>query len=313
MSDHDKRNAVSAKSLHINRSPWYANLAIHIVFILFSLACLAPLALLVIISLTPENLILQNGYTFFTRELTLNAYEFLFSKPDLVINAYSVTFFIVIVGTFISLFITILYAYPISRMDFPFRNFFSMFIVLTMLFNGGLTATYLVNVRLLHLRNTVWALVLPLIGSAFYILIARTFFRNTIPGELLESARIDGASEGRILFQIVLPLSLPMLATIGLFIVFRYWNDWFQALLYLTDKKLYPLQFVMNRALMNVQYLQQNISTLSSEEAMIELAKMPSESLRMAMAVTSIGPIVIAYPFFQKYFISGLTVGAVKG
>ena len=144
-------------------------------------------------------------------------------------------------------------------------------------------------------------------------MIARTYFRNSIPLSVLESARIDGAGEFRILFKIVLPLSLPMLATIGLFATFGFWNDWFRSLLYVDKKELYALQYVMMRALLNLQYLQQNLSNMTSEEAMLMLSKMPTETLRMAMAVVSIGPIVLAYPFFQRYFISGLTVGAVKG
>ncbi len=298
-----------------NRVSWPVNLLLHLLFAAFAVACLAPLVLLVAISFTPETVLLQDGYQFFPREFTLDAYTFLFEKPEVILNAYAITFIVVILGTFSCLFITVTYAYPISRMDFPFRNFFSMFIVVTMLFSGGLTASYLINIRVLHLRDTIWALILPGVGSAFYIMIARTFFRLSIPASVLESARIDGAGEGRILLRIVLPLSLPMLATIGLFATFGFWNDWFRALLYINDKSLYPLQFVMSQALRNLQDLQQRMTqgTMTSEEAMEMLARMPSETLRMAMAVVSIGPIVLAYPFFQRYFISGLTVGAVKG
>ena len=289
------------------------NILLHFIFGLFAFCCLAPLFLLIAVSLTPETVLLQDGYQFIPRELTLEAYKFLFETPELVINAYAVTLFVVVVGTVSCLLITTLYAYPLSRMDFPFHNFFAMFIVIPMLFNGGLTATYIVNVRFLHLRNTIWALILPGLSSAFYIMIARTYFRNSIPLSVLESARIDGAGEFRILFKIVLPLSLPMLATIGLFATFGFWNDWFRSLLYVDKKELYALQYVMMRALLNLQYLQQNLSNMTSEEAMLMLSKMPTETLRMAMAVVSIGPIVLAYPFFQRYFISGLTVGAVKG
>lgn len=291
----------------------FTQVLLHILFASFAIACLAPLVLLIAVSFTPETTLLQNGYQFFPKELTLEAYEFLFEKPDMVFNAYGVTLFVVFVGTVMCLMVTVLYAYPLSRADFPYKGFFATFIVITMLFSGGLTATYIVNVRLLHLRNTIWALILPGVSSAFYIMIARTYFRLSIPSSVLESARIDGAGEWRILFTIVLPLSLPMLATIGLFATFSFWNDWFRSMLYVDQKELYALQYVMMRALLNVQYLQQNLSNMSAEEAMMELAKLPSETLRMAMAVVSIGPIVLAYPFFQRYFISGLTVGAVKG
>ena len=296
-----------------NRVSWPVEVVLHLIFLAFSIACLAPLLLLIAVSLTPETVLLQDGYQFFPRELTLEAYEYLLKDPQLVFNAYGVTFFVVIVGTVACLLVTVLYAYPLSRADFPFKGFFATFIVITMLFNGGLTATYIVNVRYLHLRNTIWALILPGVSSAFYIMIARTFFKLSIPASVLESARIDGAGEWRILFKIVLPLSLPLLATVGLFATFSFWNDWFRSLLYVDKKELYALQYVMMRALLNLQYLQQNMSNMTSEEAMLELAKLPSETLRMAMAVVSIGPIVLAYPFFQRYFISGLTVGAVKG
>ena len=297
-----------------NRVPWYVNIVLHVIFSLFALVCVAPLILLIMVSVTPEQVLIQDGYQFFPREFTFEAYHFLFQKPDLIIRAYGVTIFVVIIGTIASLLITVMYAYPLSRMDFPFRNFFSMVVVVTMLFSGGLTSSYLINVRVLGLRDTIWALILPALGSAFHIIIARTFFRLSIPPALIESAHIDGAGEIRILFRIVLPLSLPMLATIGLFSLFGYWNDWFRSLLYIDNKNLYPLQFVMMRALLNLQELQKNImaGTMTSEEAMTMMAKMPSETLRMAMAVVSIGPIILAYPFFQRYFISGLTVGAVK-
>ena len=296
-----------------NRVSPIANTILHILFIALSVTCVAPLLLLISVSFTTETALIRDGYQFIPREFTLQAYEFLFRAPEIIINAYSITLIVVIVGTASCLLITALYAYPISRMDFPFKGFFSMYIVVTLLFNGGLTATYITNVRILHLRNTLWALILPGLGSAFYIMLTRTFFRMSIPTSILESARIDGAGESRIFFQIVLPLSLPVLATVGLLATFSYWNDWFRNLLYTDRKELYSVQFVMMRALLNLQYLQQNMSQMSSEEAMLELAKLPSETLRMAMAVVAIGPIVIAYPFFQRYFISGLTVGAIKG
>jgi putative aldouronate transport system permease protein len=298
-----------------NRVSLPTNILLHAIFAIFSITCLAPLALLIFVSVTPEQVLLQDGYQFFPREYTLEAYRFLFERPAIVLNAYGITFIVVILGTTLSLLITVLFAYPISRMDFPFRKFFSMFIVITLLFNGGLTSSYLINIRVLNLRDSIWALILPGVGNAFYIIIARTFFRFSIPASVLESARIDGAGEFKVLFGIVLPLSFPMLATIGLFSTFGFWNDWFRALLYINEKTLYPLQFVMSQALRNLQELQRNMAagSMTSEEAMELLAKMPSETLRMAMAVVSIGPIVLAYPFFQRYFISGLTVGAVKG
>jgi len=298
-----------------NRVPLYVNIILHAVFAIMAFISVAPLLLLIAVSVTPEQVLLKDGYQFIPRELTLAAYEFLFKKPDVVVNGYMITIFVALTGTIGCLLVTVLYAYPISRMDFPFRNFFSMIIVITLLFNGGLTASYLINVSVLGLRDKIWALILPALGNAFYIIIARTFFRISVPPSLLESARIDGAGEFRILFRIVLPLSLPMLATIGLFALFGYWNDWFRALLYINDKTLYPLQFVMMRALLNMQEMQRQIAAgfMSADEMMTMLAQMPNETLRMAMAVVAIGPIVFAYPFFQRYFISGLTVGAVKG
>jgi len=289
------------------------NVLLHVLFAALSIACVAPLLLLIAVSFTTETELVLRGYQFFPRELTLEAYKFLFESPKLIVNAYGVTIIVVVAGTVGSVLITSLYAYPISRMDFPFRNFFSMYVVITLLFNGGLTATYITNVRILGLRNTIWILILPGLSSAFWVLLTRTFFRSSIPTSVLESARIDGAGEARIFFKIVMPLSLPVLATIAMLATFAFWSDWFRSLLYIDKRELYTLQYVMMRALLNLQYLQQNMSQMSSEEAMMELARLPSETLRMAMAVIAIGPIVIAYPFFQRYFITGLTVGAIKG
>ncbi|MGO4370582.1 carbohydrate ABC transporter permease [Paenibacillus sp. MCAF20] len=206
-----------------------------------------------------------------------------------------------------------MYAYPISRTDFPQRKFFTFFIFLTMLFNGGLVPWYLVYVNMLGLRNNIWALVLPLLVSAFFVIIIRTFFQTTIPTAVLESAKIDGAGEMRIFFQIVLPLSLPVLATVALFSTLNYWNDWFLSLVFISDDKTLSIQYLMYKMLMNIQFLANNSTAAAQIAAAGGNVQYPNETVRMAMAIVGIGPIVFAYPFFQKYFVKGLTVGAVKG
>ena len=206
-----------------------------------------------------------------------------------------------------------LYAYPISRKDFPHAKFFTFFVFFTMLFNGGLVPWYLVYVQMLDLKNTMAALIIPLLVAAFFVLITRTFFQTTIPAAILESANMDGAGEMRIFFQIVLPLSLPVLATVALFQTLAYWNDWFLSLVFITKEDNITLQYLMYKTMLNIQYLSTNSTAASAIIAAGGTFKFPSESVRMAMVIIGIGPIIFAYPFFQKYFVKGLTVGAVKG
>lgn len=283
---------------------------IHIFFILAAAACIFPFLLLFVASFTSENSIINNGYTLFPEEFSLDAYRYLFNNISQIGRAYGITVLITVIGTTAGLLISALLAYPLSRLDMPLRNGLSFFVFFTMLFNGGLVPTYLIYTEVFHIKNTLWALIIPsLLTNGFFILLIRTFFRTSIPKEVIESAYMDGASEFRIFFRIVMPLSLPILATIGLMLGIAYWNDWFNGLIYLTDSKLFSLQNLLNRMLQNIQFLQQN--TLGNQAQ--SDATIPSNAVRMAMAVIGIVPILLVYPFFQKFFVKGLTIGAVKG
>jgi putative aldouronate transport system permease protein len=210
-----------------------------------------------------------------------------------------------------SLLISSLLAYPLSRSDFPQRNAIAFIVFFTILFNGGLVPWYLVYTNLFHIKDTILALIVPnLLMNGFYILIMRTFFSQSIPSSLIESAQIDGSGEWRTFFRIVMPLSLPVLATIGLFTTLGFWNDWFNSLVFIYDNQLVSVQYLMTKTLLSIQFLQSN--TQNSNIGKL-LSEMPTETVRMAMAIIGIGPIIVAYPFFQKYLVKGLTVGAVKG
>jgi ABC-type sugar transport system, permease component len=283
---------------------------VNLFFILASAACIFPFLLLFIASFSSEQSILTKGYSLFPSEWSLEAYRYLWRNVDAIGRSYGITVLITAVGTTVGLFISALLAYPLSRTDMPLKNTLSFIVFFTMLFNGGLVPTYLIYTEVFHIKNTLWALIVPgLLTNGFFILLIRTFFRNSIPKEVIESAYIDGAAEFKIFFRIVMPLSLPILATIGLMLGIAYWNDWFNGLIYITDSKLYSLQNLLNRMLQNIQFLQQTNLGGRAEGA----TSLPTNAVRMAMAVIGIVPILLIYPFFQKFFVKGLTIGAVKG
>ena len=286
------------------------NLILNIFFVIVILACIYPVYIVLNISFSDERDVVKYGYSLFIpKHITVYGYQFIIKWGDMLIRSYILTIVVTIVGALLCTFLTALYAYPISRNDFRFKNQFTFFIFFTMLFNGGLVPWYIVCVRFLHLNNTIGALIFPYLMNAFFVIIMRTFFKTTIPNEVIESSRIDGSGDLRTFFTIVLPLSKPGLATIALFATLQYWNDYFLPLMYTTNSKLFNLQFMMYKLLINIQVLQNtNVGFVSDT-----ILKLPSETVRMGMAIISIGPIVIAYPFFQKYFIKGLTIGAVKG
>ncbi|MBD7969213.1 carbohydrate ABC transporter permease [Paenibacillus gallinarum] len=296
--------------LHVSKR---SGVVIHAFFIFYAALCILPLILVLSISLSDETTVIANGYRFIPETFSVSAYEFLFKDMDQIIRSYGVSIFVTVVGTVISVALTACYAYPLSRSDLPYRGFFAFFIFFTMLFNGGLVPWYLVYVNLLDLKNTIWVLIMPMLMSPFFVLVMRTFFSSSIPMSILESARVDGAGEFRTFVRIVLPLSLPVLATVALFSTLNYWNDWYLSMIFISDNKTISLQYLMYRTLLDIQYLTSNsnvASQISSQGGMLDL---PNKTLQMAMAVVGIGPIVLAYPFFQRYFIKGLTVGAVKG
>lgn len=290
-----------------------SQLLLHLFFICVSLACLLPVLLVISISFSDENTVVANGFKFFPEKFSLDAYGYLYNQLSQIITAYGVTIFVTVVGTLLSLLLIALYAYPLSRRELRHRNKFALFIFLTMIFNGGLVPWYLVYVNFLHLKDSVWSLIIPLLLQPFFVIIMRTFFQTTIPDSIIESATIDGASEVKIFYKIILPLSLPVLATIGLFNTLNYWNDWFLSLIFITKSNGISLQYLMYKTLLNIQYLTTNENAASQLSKMGAVVNLPSQTLRMAMAVVGMGPIIFAYPFFQKYFVKGLTIGAVKG
>lgn len=284
---------------------------VHTVFIIAAGLCLIPFLLLISASLTNEQSIVQYGYSLLPRNFSIESYRYLLKEPQMIVNAYGISILVTAVGTMVSLLIMTLLAYPISRRDLPFRNAIAFFIFFTMLFNGGLVPTYLMYTNIFEIKNTLFAFIVPgLLVSAFFVILIRTFFTMNIPVEVIESANMDGAGEFRIFYQIVLPLSKPVLGTVGIFQVINYWNDWFNGLIYITDSKLHSIQVLLNTILLNAQYL---VTNLEAADQLNPGDGIPSQGLRMAIAAIGVIPILITYPFFQKYFAKGLTVGAVKG
>lgn len=286
-----------------------AQALLHLIFILLVLACIVPFVLLVMSSFTSESALMQNGYSLFPKEFSLEAYKYLIQKGTTILRGYGITILVTVVGTLISVTITTLLAYPLSRPELPHRNVFSFIVFFTMLFNGGLVPTYIMYTQVFHIKNTIWALIVPmLLMNAFYVIMMRSFFTANIPDSLIEAARIDGAGELRILAQIVLPLSKPMMATLALMIGLGYWNDWLNGLYYLTDTRYFSIQNILNRMIADVQFLASASSVTSSVSA-----NLPSVGIRMAIAVIGVLPILIIYPFFQKAFVKGIVIGGVKG
>ncbi len=283
---------------------------VHIFFIVFSILCILPFALLIAISLSKEADIAQYGYKFIPKNIDFLAYKIIFSNPQQLIDSYVVTFMSTAVGTIISLFIMSLVAYPLSRTNFKYRKAVTFYLFFTMLFSGGLVPSYILITQYLKLSDTFWVLVIPGLVNVWYVILLRTFFQ-TIPLSIFESAKIDGASELTIFFRIVIALSKPALATIALFCVLIRWNDWFTALLYIRNEKLLTVQYLLQRILLEMQLLNENVQNIP--QGLNENFQIPTESLRMAMVILVAGPMLVVFPFFQKYFVRGLTVGSVKG
>jgi ABC-type sugar transport system, permease component len=287
---------------------WLLNL----VMLVFTLFCLMPIWLLFSSSLTDDMELVRSGYAFFPDKISFSAYQYLWNTSSEIARAYGITILTTVIGTAAGLSLTAMVAYPLSRIEMPFRNSLAFYVFFTMLFNGGLVPSYLLYTNYFDFKNTILALIIPgLLMNGFFIILMRTFFATSIPTAIIESAYIDGAKEWKIFYRIVLPLSTPVLATVGLFYVILYWNDWFNGLIYLTDSKYYSLQNLLNRILLDIQYLQS--STQAGSQTSSLSARIPLASMRMAMAVIGVIPLLVAYPFFQKYFAKGLTVGAVKG
>ena len=274
---------------------------------LVALICLLPFIMLISGSFSSEQAIRFTGYGLLPKEFTLEAYRIVFKYPEKIARAYGVSIFITVTGTVLGLFITTMAAYVISRKDFKYRNVISFFFYFTTLFNGGMVSTYIFYIQYLHLKDNLLALILPGMVNIFYLLIMRSFVA-AVPIALVESAKIDGAGEFRTFLQIVLPLLKSGLATIGLFMALGYWNDWYNSMLFINNDHLYSLQYQLYKLLNDARVLRQLAS-----EAGIVVDTVPIESMKMALTVVVTGPIVLLYPFVQRYFIKGLTLGAVKG
>ena len=283
------------------------NIIANIILAVSAIACVFQFIFVIIISLTSEQSLLEHGYSIFPKEWSLDAYKYLLQSGGALAQSYMVTIVVTILGTIINVSMVSSYAYAISRKGFKYRRQFTFLVFFTMLFGGGMVPSYIVMTQVLGLKNTIWALILPLAFNSFNIIVMRTFFQKSVPDSIIESARIDGASEFRIFIKIVIPLALPGIATIALFSTLAYWNDWFNAMLYIDYQNLVPLQHMLMKIEKNMEFIRQN--AMLSGEVMNAL---PQESVRMAMVVVSTLPIACTYPFFQKYFISGLTIGGVK-
>lgn len=288
-----------------------ANIWLNIYLIILTISAILPFLFVFVISITDEATLARHGYSLFPEKISFDAYKLVFKSGSSIIQAYKVSIFITVVGVILALILTTSYAYALSRDDFEFKGFFTKVSTIPMLFSGGLVATYLVMTQFLGLRNSVWALILPLLLGTFNIIIMRTFFQTSIPNALIEAATIDGANEFQIFFKIVLPLSLPVLATIGLFLTLGYWNDWYNAMLYIDDLNKIPVQYLLIRIQNSTAFLASRGSQIGGVASQA-MKTLPQETLRMAIVVITTLPIAITYPFFQRYFISGLTLGAVK-
>lgn len=273
----------------------------------FALICLFPFVLMITSSFMNEREILTEGFKLIPSEFNTSAYEFLFDNPQKLIDAYGVTILITVCGTAVGLIIMSMTGYVLNRKDCKYRNIVSFFIYFTTLFSGGLIPSYILMVSYLKLKDNLLALIFPGLISAWSIFLMRNFMK-AIPDSLYESATIDGAGDFRIYWQIFLPLAIPSLATVGLFLALGYWNEWYNAMLYIQTTSKYPLQYFLQK-MVN----QANVQQLISQGVQIDLSDLPTQSIKMATAVVATGPVILFYPFVQRYFVSGLTVGAVKG
>lgn len=270
-----------------------------------------PILLIVIASFSSETSLIRNGYSFWPESWSLDAYYYMVKQGVMITRAYGVSFFVTIIGTALSVILTTMLAYPMSRKSFKYRNVLAFFVFFTMLFNGGIVPSYIMWTRFFHIKDTIWALVIPnYLVTAFNVILVKNYYQNSIPDSLIEAAQLDGASELKIFFKVMLPLAVPTVATISLFTGICYWNDWTNGLYYINNEKLYSIQQLLMKIMNNIQALRSNSNAALLGTGTVDL---PGTSIRMAMAVIGILPIMIIYPFVQKYLVKGVVVGAVKG
>ncbi|MDR2045006.1 MAG: carbohydrate ABC transporter permease [Clostridium sp.] len=303
---------IRKRTRELNAVSLPAELAINLVFILFCGLCIVPFIFVVIISFTSQESIRQIGYSFLPAQWSLEAYSYVMKLGQQLWVSYFNSFLVTVLGTLFSVTICIMYSYALFRKDFKYRTFFAFFSFFTMLFGGGLAPTYMVCKQLLGLSDSYMAIIVPMLVNPFNFIIMRTFFQSSVPEELIEAAAIDGSGEYNTLVRIIVPISKPGIATIALLNALAYWNEWFIPMLYIRKEQYIPLQYLLQRMQNNVQFLAQNSSMLGAEASKIAI-NLPSATLRMALVVLIVVPIAFAYPFFQRYIISGLTIGSVKG
>ncbi len=277
-----------------------------ILVLFFAVVCLLPFLLVLSGSFTDNSTILREGYSLIPRKFSIEAYQLIFRAPDTILNSYMVTIFITVVGTICSVFLTSMTAYVLHRKDFKYRNYFAFFYFFTTLFSGGLIPWYLLMLNL-GMRNNVMALIVPGLLNVFNIIVMRTFF-STLPESIGESGKIDGANDFIIFLKLYIPMSLPGLATIGLFVALNYWNEWYNAMIFITNQKLYPLQYQLYKILSSAA-----LAAQIAQKTGQQTKTMPTEALKLAMVCVTVGPIIFLFPYIQRYFIKGLTIGAVKG
>lgn len=298
---------ISNAKVGASRFPY---IILHMFFIVVCLAFMYPFLVILSSSIQTERDIMLNGYSLLPRETSLIAYRMILRDPTILLNSYYVTALTTVIGTLAGLWITASFAYALSRKSFKYRNYLSFYIFFTMLFSGGLVPSYILVAKWLGMKNTIWALIIPGIIGGWNVLLMKGFLQS-IPDAIIESARIDGAGEIYTFARIVLPVSKPALATVGLFMVLHYWNDWFSTLLYIDSQKLMKLQYMLIRVIRNMEFLN------SADALQYGLIKpgmeIPTQSARMAMCVVAAGPMLVVFPFFQKYFVRGMTVGSIKG
>ena len=291
-------------------------IALHVIAYCFTgllaLLCLVPFLMVLAGSFSSEAAITANGFSILPQDFSLEAYKTGFKEPMVGVRAYATTICLTVVGTALGLLIQTMTAYVLSRKDFEWRNGFSFFFYFTTLFSGGLVPTYVLYTQTLNLRDSYLALLLPLIFSVYNLLVMKSYI-SAIPDSLVDAAKIDGCGEVRTLFQVVLPLIKPALATVGLFIALAYWNDWYNAMLYIKSEERYPLQYFLYQQVNNIESYKKLISSNAVSSAVVSSLSLPTQTLKMALTIVVTGPIILAFPFVQKYFVQGITIGAVKG
>ena len=284
---------------------------INLILIVMTLTIILPFLLVFISSITDETVLIRNGYSFFPEKISFYAYQYIIRQGEKILRAYGVTILITVVGTFFNLMFSALLAYPLSVKTLPYRRQITFFVFFTMLFNGGIVPSYIMWTKFFHIKNTIWALIIPnYLVSAFNVILVKNYYQNSVPDSLIEAAQLDGASELKIFFKVMLPLAVPTVATISLFTGICYWNDWTNGLYYISNEKLYSIQQLLMKIMNNIQAMRSSSNAALIGTGAIDL---PGTSIRMAMAVIGILPIMLIYPFVQKYLVKGVVVGAVKG